>query len=63
MKHFIILLVVALLTLAIVLSIYRPELIEDTWLWIVGLIGPIIGFGKEGIKSVSKFIKSLDNDD
>jgi hypothetical protein len=60
MKNFIILLLVALITFTIVLVIYRPDLLEDIWLWVVGLIGPIIGFTKAAIKSVSKFIKSLD---
>jgi len=41
-------------------AIYRPELLEDVWLWLIGLAGPIIGFIKEGIKSINKFIKQLD---
>ena len=41
--------------------IYRPDLLEDVWLWIVGLIGPIIGFTKQGIRSITKFIKELDD--
>lgn len=60
MKHFVILLIVAIITITIVLLIYRPDLLEYIWLWIIGLIGPIIGFAKVGIKSISKFIKSLD---
>ena len=60
MKHFVILLIVATITITIVLLVYRPDLLEDVWLWIIGLIGPIIGFAKGGIKSISKFIKSLD---
>jgi len=60
MKHFVILLIVAIITITIVLLVYRPDLLEDTWLWIIGLIGPIIGFAKAGIKSISKFIKTLD---
>jgi hypothetical protein len=46
--------------MAIMLAIYRPDLLEDIWLWIIGLIGPIIGFAREGIKSIGKFIKELD---
>lgn len=59
MKHFVILLLVAVITITIVLLAYRPDLLEDVWLWIVGLIGPIIAIAKTGIKSLSKFIKSL----
>ena len=46
--------------MAIMLALYRPDLLEDIWLWIIGLIGPIIGFIREGIKSISKFFKELD---
>jgi hypothetical protein len=59
MKHFIILLIVAIITITIVLLIYRPDLLQDIWLWIIGLIGPIVGFARAGIKSLGKFIKSL----
>ena len=60
MKHFIIVLVVAMITLAIMFAVYRPDLLEDIWLWIVGLIGPIIGIIQELIKSINKFFKKLD---
>lgn len=60
MKHFIIVLVVAMITLAIMFAIYRPDLLEDIWLWIIGLIGPIIGITQELIKSINKFFKKLD---
>jgi hypothetical protein len=59
MKHFVILLIVAVITITIVLLVYRPDLLEDVWLWIIGLIGPIIGLVRTGIQSLSKFIKSL----
>ncbi len=59
MKHFVILLLVAVITITIVLLVYRPDLLEDVWLWIIGLIGPIIGLVRAGIKSMFKFIKSL----
>lgn len=60
MKHFIIVLTVALITLLIMFAIYQPNILEDTWLWIIGLIGPIIGFLREIIKSLNKFFKELD---
>ena len=46
MKHFLILLITALVTLSIVFIIYRPDLVEHAWLWIIGLAGPAIGWGK-----------------
>ena len=57
MKRVLILLIVAIITFTIMLLIYRPDILEDVWLWIVGLIGPIIGFTKRGIESLTKFIK------
>ena len=61
MRHALILVLVALITISVILVIYRPDLLEDVWLWLVGLIGPIIGFVKAVIKSISNFFKSLDN--
>ena len=61
MKHALILLTVAIITITIMFLIYRPDLLEDIWLWVVGLIGPIIGFTKQGIRSITKFIKELDD--
>ena len=61
MRHALILILVALITISIILVIYRPDLLEDVWLWLVGLIGPIVGFVKAIIKSISNFFKSLDN--
>jgi hypothetical protein len=60
MKHFLIVLIVALITLTIVFVIYRPDLLEAIWLWIIGLIGPIIGFAKKGIESLKKLSKFFD---
>ncbi|WP_424961227.1 hypothetical protein [Ekhidna sp.] len=61
MRHALILILVALITISVVLVIYRPDLLEDVWLWLVGLIGPIVGFVKAIAKSISNFFKSLDN--
>ena len=58
MKHFLILLAVALVTLSIVFIIYRPDLVEDVWLWVIGLAGTVIGLAKEGYKSVQNFIQA-----
>ncbi|MEQ9468350.1 MAG: hypothetical protein RLN88_13130 [Ekhidna sp.] len=61
MRHALILILVALITISVILVIYRPDLLEDVWLWLVGLIGPIIGIVKAIAKSISNFFKSLDN--
>ncbi len=60
MKHFIIVLVVGMLTLAIMLLLYRPEVMEDVWLWLIGLIGTIIGAFKKMIEGLQKYFKKLD---
>jgi hypothetical protein len=60
MKHFLIVLIVAVVTLTIVFIIYRPDLLEQIWLWIIGLIGPIIGFAKKGFASLKKLFKFFD---
>jgi hypothetical protein len=61
MRHALILVFVALITISVILIIYRPDLLEDIWLWLVGLIGPIIGFSKAIFKSISNFFKSIDH--
>ena len=61
MKNALILIFIALLTIAVMFIIYRPDLLEEIWLWLVGLIGPIIAVIKSGIKSISKYIKSFEN--
>lgn len=60
-KHFIVVVLVALITLTIVFAIYRPDLLEGAWLWVVGLIGPIIALGRGIIARVNDFFKSLNN--
>ena len=47
MKHFLILIITALVALTIVFIIYRPDIIEDVWLWVIGLAAPAIGAGKK----------------
>jgi len=60
MKHLVILLTVAIITLAIMFALYRPDLLEDIWLWIVGLIGPIIAFIQRIVGSIQSYIKQLE---
>lgn len=58
--HFLILLIVALVTVTIVLALYRPDVLEDIWLWIIGLIGPIIAVIKRSYNSIVSYIKKLE---
>lgn len=61
MKHLLIVLLAALITITGVLIYYRPDLLEDAWLWIIGLIGPIIGFARKIFDRANLFIKSKIN--
>ena len=61
MKRFLIILIVALTTVAVLLLIYNPGLLEDIWLWIVGLIGAIVAFVQEAYKGISAKVKQLFN--
>lgn len=61
MKHFLVVVLVALVTIAIVLAIYRPDLLEDLWLWVVGLAAPAIAFAKGAVKKASTFFQSFSN--
>lgn len=53
MRHFLILLVVALLTIGIILWIKRPDILGDIWLWLVGLAGTIGGIFKSIIEWIN----------
>ncbi len=58
MKQFLAFIFVALLLISILLFIYNPEALENIWLWIVGLIGPIIAALRNGAESLSRlFVK------
>lgn len=58
--HFLIILIVALVTVTIVLALYRPDILEDIWLWIIGLIGPIIAFVRRSVNSIVSYVKKLE---
>lgn len=58
MKHFAIVIVVALLAIALLLFLYNPGILEDVWLWIVGLIGVIISAIKNAIEGLKNLFKS-----
>ena len=55
MKNLAIVIIVALLAIALLLFIYNPGILEDIWLWIVGLIGVIVS----AIKSAFEWLASL----
>jgi hypothetical protein len=60
-KHFIVVVLVAVITLTVVFAIYRPDLLEKAWLWVVGLMGPIIALARGIISRVNDYFKSFNN--
>ena len=61
MKHFIIVLVAGIITLTLMLIIYRPDVLEAIWLWIIGLMGTIIGGIQLLIEKVQDYLKKNRN--
>ncbi|MFY0627597.1 MAG: hypothetical protein JXR07_14940 [Reichenbachiella sp.] len=59
MKHFLIVVIVGVVTLSVMLILYRPEVLEDIWLWVVGLIGPAVGLIQFIAESVQAFLKKI----
>lgn len=58
MKRFLIVIIIALVTVGIMLLIFRPELLDDVWLWIVGLIGAIVGYARTLMEKIKKWTSS-----
>jgi hypothetical protein len=60
MKRIVLLLFIALITVAVILMVRRPDLVSHFWLWLVGLAGPIIAFFKRIVYEIenSKLLKS-----
>jgi hypothetical protein len=58
MRHAIILILTFLITLTVVFIIYRPDIVEDVWLWVIGMAGVIIGWAREGIKAIKEKIET-----
>ncbi|MFA6401116.1 MAG: hypothetical protein WCX31_05750 [Salinivirgaceae bacterium] len=56
MKHFTILILVALVTLAVLFAYYNPDKLEDIWLWVIGLAGMAVGYAKELFELLKKQI-------
>jgi len=54
-RWIIILLVVIIATIGVLLLINFPSRINEIWLWIVGLIGPIIAFFRRITEGISNF--------
>jgi hypothetical protein len=46
MRRITILLFIAIITFIIILYVKRPDLVNHTWLWVVGLAAPVIGVVK-----------------
>jgi hypothetical protein len=57
MRNLIVLIIVALVTITILLFLFNPEILTDIWLWIVGLIGPIIALFRGAIEGLSNAFK------
>ncbi|MEO1051992.1 MAG: DUF5675 family protein [Bacteroidota bacterium] len=53
MNRIVFLVVVALITFVLVLFVQRPDILNDIWLWLVGLAGTIVG----GFRAVVDFFK------
>ena len=57
MRNLIILIIVALVTIIILLFLFNPKILSDIWLWIIGLIGPIIALFRGGIEGLGNLLK------
>jgi CBS domain containing-hemolysin-like protein len=55
MNRLLLLILIAGLTFLIVLFASKPELIEQIWLWVIGLAGPII----KVIQEIVNFFKRM----
>ena len=58
--HILILIIVALIALSVTFALYRPDILEAFWLWIVGLIGPIIALLRGGLRWITKIFRKND---
>lgn len=58
MKRFAGLLLLALVILTIAFFIYNPQVIENIWMWLVGLIGYIVYFLNKGADAIKNLFKS-----
>lgn len=58
MKRFLFLIFIALATVAMLLFLFNPEILESIWLWIIGLIGPIVVLIKKGADSLKNLVST-----
>jgi len=54
MNRFTILIIVALVTFAIIFFVQRPDILNEVWLWLIGLSGAIIEFFRRIFSSLNK---------
>lgn len=57
MRNFFILLIIAVVTITILLFLFNPEILADIWLWIIGLIGPIVALVRNGVESIANLFR------
>lgn len=58
MKRILLLLLVAVVTFLLIALYKNPEILSNIWLWLVGLVGAIIKFGRKLIEYVVSFFKN-----
>lgn len=51
----------ALITVAILLFLTNPSLLEEIWLWIIGLIGYIVLMLEKGVKALTSVVSTKPN--
>lgn len=57
--HGIILLITFAVTFAIVLLIYRPDIVEKWWLWAIGMLAPLIGWIRAIKDKIIEYLNDL----
>lgn len=63
MKRILLLLLVAVVTFLLIALYKNPEILNDIWLWLVGLAGTIIKFGRDLVEYVASFFKGKDTEE
>lgn len=57
MRHIVYILVITLLLIGVLFLITNPELLEGIWLWIIGLIGGIVGLFRNIFDQLGQLVK------
>lgn len=63
MKRILLLLLVAVVTFLLIALYKNPEILKDIWLWLLGLAGTIIKFGRDLIEYIASFFKGKDQEE